>query len=314
MPRPLRWRDGNICPRSLDRRKCSLRRRRGATVQDRRREPWGHLRPRLRSGGVRPGACRTRHDLRFHQISGKAGRVRSVRHLRRRRWRGRPLGLYLQNIGAHQKHDFVRPDGTRWPAGDQVRVSPGHWQWVQQQAGFRAKKTADRPSYAWDQLIELFVEHVIAGTTEGIGGAEVDVSNAEQALRLMAQEDRINRRMLGEAFLESIQIVISRRATQFARRVIAGPTAINRTLGYIILILAQPRRGTAWGLRPIPPGPCADPASLLLRVDGGGAGAGERGRSCARCASLKSGISLPINHISSTLQPASRSSFRLEVS
>ena len=191
---------------------------------------------------------------------------------------------------------------------------PGHWQWVQQQAGFRAKKTADRPSYAWDQLIELFVEHVIAGTTEGIGGAEVDVSNAEQALRLMAQEDRINRRMLGEAFLESIQIVISRRATRFARRVIAGPTAINRTLGYIILILAQPRRGTAWGLRPIPPGPCADPASLLLRVDGGGAGAGERGRSCARCASLKSGISLPINHISSTLQPASRSSFRLEVS
>ncbi|WP_156385945.1 hypothetical protein [Devosia sp. Root685] len=146
------------------------------------------------------------------------------------------LGLYLQNIGAH----FVRPDGTRWPAGDQVRVSPGHWQWVQQQAGFRAKKTADRPSYAWDQLIELFVEHVIAGTTEGIGGAEVDVSNAEQALRLMAQEDRINRRMLGEAFLESIQIVISRRATRFARRVIAGPTAINRTLGYIILILAQP--------------------------------------------------------------------------
>jgi hypothetical protein len=29
---------------------------------------------------------------------------------------------------------------------------------------------------------------------------------------------------------------------------------------------------------------------------------------------LKSGASLPVNHISSTLRPASRSSFRLEVS
>lgn len=150
------------------------------------------------------------------------------------------LGLYLQNIGADHKHDFVRPDGTPWPVGEKVLVSPGHWDWVRRQTGFQAKKAADVPSYAWDQLIELFVEHVLEGTSQGIGGSGVDVSNAEQALRLMAQEDRINRRMLGEAFLESIQIVIARRATRFARRVVAGPTAVNRSLGYVILILAQP--------------------------------------------------------------------------
>lgn len=57
---------------------------------------------------------------------------------------------------------------------------------------------ADQISYAWDNLVEYFARHALSGTFE-FGNT---LSESEIALRAMARENRISRRMLAGALLE----------------------------------------------------------------------------------------------------------------
>tara|TARA_R110002020_G_scaffold10801_22_gene41100 strand:- start:21570 stop:23159 length:1590 start_codon:yes stop_codon:yes gene_type:complete len=150
------------------------------------------------------------------------------------------LALFLKNIGPDGNHDFVADNGKPFGPHDQIIVKDGTFNWLHSHPGYQSKKVADEPSYFWDRLIELFVGHVLDGTSVPPDGKTLSVSMSERALRVMARESRMQRRMLGSTVLDAIKTAESVRAPKFARRILPGPDSANKEVGYIFLILAYP--------------------------------------------------------------------------
>ncbi len=96
------------------------------------------------------------------------------------------LALYL-NIGRAfpDSHDVIVMDNTLWPG------------FLQSEA-YRARKRADRASYAWDNVIEYISKDLIANDLLYIQPA----SEAERVLRILAREPRFYRRLLAETLRE----------------------------------------------------------------------------------------------------------------
>ena len=65
-----------------------------------------------------------------------------------------------------------------------------------------AKKEEDKISYAWDGIIELFSEDFHKGNLQ----FGLSLTDVEMSMRLMAREDRFNRRILGKAFFEFLDL------------------------------------------------------------------------------------------------------------
>jgi hypothetical protein len=79
-----------------------------------------------------------------------------------------------------------------------IIVGDGLWRKFQEKNEVKAKKKADKESYFWDGLIEVFAKDVLGGNLEFSSSPE----NFERALRVMAREDRFSRRIMGRAFRE----------------------------------------------------------------------------------------------------------------
>lgn len=107
------------------------------------------------------------------------------------------LGYYQKNVNEHGEHDFVVP-----PTGDKVILGVGHWSEYVSSEEYRAKKTADRSSYAWDELIEKTAGHLV-GDTLYLGG-DLGFGDGEKVLRYLAREPRVRRRALVGALLEKL--------------------------------------------------------------------------------------------------------------
>jgi hypothetical protein len=92
--------------------------------------------------------------------------------------------------------------GRQFPQGlDMVILKDDLWQGFNARSEFLAKLDRDRDSYVWDHLIESFCVGGFDGRTwRGPGMAE-----SEQALRVLAREDRFCRRVLGRAFREFLE-------------------------------------------------------------------------------------------------------------
>lgn len=92
--------------------------------------------------------------------------------------------------------------GRQFPQGlDMVILKDDLWQGFNDRSEFLAKLDRDRDSYVWDHLIESFCVGGFNGETwRGPGMAE-----SEQALRVLAREDRFCRRVLGRAFREFLE-------------------------------------------------------------------------------------------------------------
>jgi hypothetical protein len=92
--------------------------------------------------------------------------------------------------------------GRQFPqALDMVILQNDLWQGFSSRSEFLSKLDRDRDSYVWDRLIESFCVGGFDGETwRGPGMAE-----SEQALRILALEDRFCRRILGRAFIEFLE-------------------------------------------------------------------------------------------------------------
>jgi hypothetical protein len=92
------------------------------------------------------------------------------------------LAMYLsRNRTFPENCDFFMVDDTCW-AG------------LTQQAEYLAKKEADRQSYKWDHLVELLSQEF----REGYLQSGLTLSDLEQVVRVMARENRFNRRVLAK--------------------------------------------------------------------------------------------------------------------
>jgi len=95
-------------------------------------------------------------------------------------------------------------------------------------------------SYTWDTLIGLFTKNILAGTSVAVLGDAQDAGTIEPALRIMAREDRVTRRALSQAFLDTLQEAERRRQDRFARIVLPNQYFADPQSGYVFMVLAYP--------------------------------------------------------------------------
>jgi hypothetical protein len=142
------------------------------------------------------------------------------------------LALYLKRADADGRHRFVLPgeeDHT-------IFVPEGHWEEFKINPQRLAQIDANRVSYAWDELIEVFSGHLLAGTSEF--RSHKSLRDMEPLLRCMAAEPRTRRRMLAKDLLGFIDGGRPDGDAPRARVVAPGPNA-HGFRHYVWVTLAQ---------------------------------------------------------------------------
>lgn len=92
--------------------------------------------------------------------------------------------------------------GRTFPKGPDLAILDGDlWDAMSMKPEFLAKLDRDQNSYVWDRLIESFC----TGGFDGNNWRGPSMAEAEQALRVLAKEDRFARRMLGRALREVLE-------------------------------------------------------------------------------------------------------------
>jgi hypothetical protein len=134
------------------------------------------------------------------------------------------LAHYLTELNEDGRHDIVLPKDA-----DGVWFAEGAWPAMAANAQYAAKKSSDRQSYAWDELIEKFVKHITAGTLAT--GNERPLSDHERGVRIMASEGRFERRGLVAALFNLLAITPDGHA---ATRLVITKQAPERAYQFII--------------------------------------------------------------------------------
>ncbi|MEX2376077.1 MAG: SEC-C domain-containing protein [Dehalococcoidia bacterium] len=111
------------------------------------------------------------------------------------------LAFYLRDVGEDGWNDFVVPDGV-----DTVMIEEGHWEAFTMLPQRRRQLLADRPSYAWDDLVERFAQNVL-GDTQYNSTSPSQPFESEVVIRFLAREPRTRRRLLSSLFLDLLQNV-----------------------------------------------------------------------------------------------------------
>lgn len=134
--------------------------------------------------------------------------------------------IYLTKLNDHGQHDFVLPRNDADGPLNVAYFDEGFWEELVRNPQYVAKKAADRISYAWDNLIEHFVEL----------SDPASMKESEQALRLLASESRFSRRHLSEQLLGALNKTVP-DGERFAR---CGSSADDPSRCYVYLILPRP--------------------------------------------------------------------------
>lgn len=138
------------------------------------------------------------------------------------------LAVYLTHTN-EQGHYFPIPDGATG-----VFFDEGFWKDFEQNPQRIAQIEANRISYLWDALIEEFGKHMLAGTSSFRSHA--DVREIEPALRYMAGESRVRRRMLAD----SLKAVMEREPSASLRHAVrVGGSKNTSDPWYVFLTLEQ---------------------------------------------------------------------------
>jgi len=91
-----------------------------------------------------------------------------------------------------------------------------------------AKKNADDISYVWDNILSILCDDILRGHIE-FGPT---LNDSEIALRIMAREDRFNRRMLGKSFYDFYELAKRKKVRS---RIALGMSDVT----YVFLALPQ---------------------------------------------------------------------------
>ena len=155
------------------------------------------------------------------------------------------VAYYMVRMNPKGEHDFTGTDGL--PLRDDVvlTIGTGHYEHLQKNPQYAAKKDADRHSYVWDTLIKAFTDHMIAGTTIALEGEPVAVSDAEEAVWHMALVPRFTRRILGKSIMEVYEK--GRDHPRYTRSFLPGDVSIGTETAFFFMIVAVPDRALPGG-------------------------------------------------------------------
>lgn len=138
------------------------------------------------------------------------------------------LAHYLTEVAGFSWRSFLIPDDPQ----AQVIIPEGDWEQLQKDTAWIARKRADEVSYIWDEVIERFNSCILDGSSAAYPIA--DFTSQELAVRAMAREPRLHRRILASALGDFLR---NRHADAIIARVV-GP--INPCSPYYIFLAVQP--------------------------------------------------------------------------
>lgn len=95
-----------------------------------------------------------------------------------------------------------------FPVGQTIAVfDDSIWAGLQSHPDFLRRKAADRVSYLWDDLTEALSDP----KAKSISGPDPELNEVETAVRAMARETRLHRRILGQAVVEFLAAARAKR-------------------------------------------------------------------------------------------------------
>jgi hypothetical protein len=153
------------------------------------------------------------------------------------------LAAYMQTTDAIGHHTFPNQETQNTKENFKLMLNGGMYEHFINSPPYRAKKEADKLSYFWDKPIELFTQHIVEGTSVSVRAERPTVSLAEPALRMMAREDRMMRRMLASIFLDTIEVAKERIEDRFTRLLLPNRGSADQDADYIFMILRHPIDG-----------------------------------------------------------------------
>lgn len=143
------------------------------------------------------------------------------------------LGMYMQTMDETESRHLFYPSTPGSDGPDMMYVEDGIYDHLQKNAVYRRKKKADEVSYAWDQLVERFIELGDPGVHKDLPAQ--DGVTLEEGLRLLAGESRFRRRLLAQAFLGAVNGV--RPGDRVGRLVYSGVAGES-----VFIFLVVPKR------------------------------------------------------------------------
>lgn len=153
------------------------------------------------------------------------------------------LAFYLTHTGADGRHDFVHPTNRPMSPDDRVAFDQGFYAGMLTNPQYIEKKKADQNSYIWDNLIEAFTDHMLAGTTLTPDGTAFEIGRHEVGVRHMALESRLARRVLGKNILK----ILNNRTKNRNFGCTLPPVDTTDGLAYGFMTLAHPKTKLAGG-------------------------------------------------------------------
>ena len=149
------------------------------------------------------------------------------------------LALYLMHINENQEHYFPIPGGEKITENCLVVPDSRFYDQLRSHPSYLKKTHANIESYKWDNLIKVLTEPIMNATAFSQSGIDYSLAEHEKAVRHMALECRLNRRILGKMITEAIEK--GQNEPCFSRAIIPMPKDQKRKTGYVFLMLAHPK-------------------------------------------------------------------------
>jgi hypothetical protein len=144
------------------------------------------------------------------------------------------IAFYLKNFDfSREEHYFPQV-----PQDALVVLREGDWNELIKSPQYRSRREANEISYLWDTLIEFQNSHILTGSATALLG-EPSPAKYEQIMRLMAEENRLSRRVLGESI--HLANSISESGKRFTRTILS---ASRKGRAYIIMSVSKPEECT----------------------------------------------------------------------
>lgn len=114
------------------------------------------------------------------------------------------LAVYILNGGTVEEDAFagLLRNADSVPGKAKIIISEGWWKDYLLSVAKLDLESANQVSYFWDGLIEHFSQYIRSGTA--LSNVSTKVIEHEKAIRFLAREGRVARRLLSEAFLRKI--------------------------------------------------------------------------------------------------------------
>ena len=148
------------------------------------------------------------------------------------------VAYYMTHLNSDEEHDFSRPDGKPWVGDDKFLIKPGTYGSMRTNPQYVAKKEADKKSYVWDRLINVFTTPMLEGTTVELSEGSAELKDLEVGVRQMALVPRYMRRHMGEGILEMPEKQGDK--DRYCRAFLPDPEKPERTNGFFVMTLAVP--------------------------------------------------------------------------